>query len=41
MTGPVKTGHMGTKYTLLLNESYFVTGMEYLHSVTCMISKLF
>jgi len=28
MTGPAKTGHLGTKYTLLLNGSYLVTGIE-------------
>ena len=35
MTGPAKTGHVGTKYTLLLKESYLVIGKEYFHSVTC------
>ena len=35
VTGPVKTGHVGTKYTLLLNESYLVTIIEYFHSVFC------
>ena len=34
VTGPAKTGHVGTKYTLLLNESHLVTGTEYFHSVT-------
>ena len=33
VTGTVKTGHVGTKYTLLLNKSYLVIGIEYLHSV--------
>ena len=35
MTGHAKTGHVGTKYTLWLNESYLVTGIKYFVSVTC------
>ena len=27
----VKTRHLGTEYTLLLNESYFVAGIVYFH----------
>lgn len=33
LTGPVKIGQVGIKYTLLLNKSYLVTGIEYF--VTC------
>jgi len=33
MPGPVKTGHVDTKYTLIV--SYIVAGMKYSHSVTC------
>jgi len=35
VTEPAKAGHVGTKYTLLLNKSYLVTEMEYFHSVAC------
>jgi len=35
VTGLAKIGHVGTKYTLLLNESYLVIGIEYFYSVTC------
>ena len=40
VTGPVKTRHVGTKYTLLLNESYLGTGIECLHSVVVLQSQL-
>jgi len=35
VTGPAKTGYVGTKYTLLLNELYFVIGIEYFHCDNC------
>ena len=34
-SGPVKSGHVGTENTSLLNESHFVTGIDYIHSITC------
>ena len=37
MTGPAKIGHVGTNYTLPCNISYLSTGIEYIHSVTCML----
>ena len=39
MSGPAKTGHVGTKYILLLNKSFRATGIEYCHSVTCVIKQ--
>jgi len=30
-----KTGHVGTKYTMLLSETWPFTGIYYFHSVTC------
>ena len=37
VTGPAKTGHVGTNYTLFLYRSYLSTVTEYFHSVTCII----
>jgi len=37
VTGPVKTGHVDTKYILSHNRSYFSAGTEYLYFVTCSI----
>ena len=37
MTGPAKIEHVGTKYTLPYNISYLSTGIEYFHSVTCIL----
>ena len=34
VTGPAKTGHVGTNYTPSLYRSYLSTGIVYLHSVT-------
>jgi len=34
VTGSAKTRHVGTKYTLMLNESYLSTGIERFHFVT-------
>ena len=34
VTGSAKTKHVGTKYTLMLNESYLSTGIERFHFVT-------
>ena len=33
VTEPAKTGHVGTKYALLLSESYHFNGIEYFYSV--------
>ena len=40
VTGPAKTGHVGTNYTLSLYRSYLSTGTEYLHSITCIIRPI-
>ena len=40
MTGPVKTGHMGTNYTTSLYRSYFSVGTQYLYFVTCIIKPI-
>ena len=40
VTGPAKTGHMGTNYTLSHNRSYHSTETEYLHFVTCIINPV-
>ena len=37
VTGPAKTGHVGTNYTMSLYRSYLSTGTEYFDSVTCII----
>ena len=37
VTGPAKTGHVGTNYTWSLKDSYLSTVTEYFHSVTCII----
>ena len=37
MTGPAKIGNVGTNYTLPHNISYLNTGIEYFHSVTCIL----
>ena len=37
MTGPAKTGHVGTNYTPSHYRLYFSVETEYLHSVTCII----
>ena len=37
VTGPAKTGHVGTNYTLLHYRSYLSIRTDYLHSVTCII----
>ena len=38
MTGPAKTGHVDTTYPRSHNRSYLSVGIEYLHSVTCIIN---
>ena len=40
VTGPVKTGHMGTNYTPSHYWSYLSTGIEYLHSETCIVMSI-
>ena len=40
VTGPAKTGHVGTNYTPLLYWSYLITGKVYFHSVTCIIMPM-
>ena len=40
VTGPAKIGHVGTNYTLSHNGSYLSTGIEYLHSITCIIKPI-
>ena len=40
VTGPAKTGHLGTNYTPSLYRSYLSTETEYLHSVTCIIQPI-
>ena len=40
VTGPAKTGHVGTNYTPSLYRSYLSSKMEYLHSVTCIIKPI-
>ena len=40
VTGPAKTGHVGTNYTLSHYRSYFSAGTEHLHSVTCIIKPI-
>ena len=40
VTGPAKTGHVGTNYTLSHYRSYLSTGTEYFHSVTCTMKPL-
>ena len=37
VTGPAKIGHAGTNYTLSHNMSYFISEIEYFHSVTCIV----
>ena len=37
VTGPAKTGHVGTNYTPSHNRSYLSIGIKYFHSVTCII----
>jgi len=37
VTGPAKTGRVGTNYTLSLTRSFLSTGTEYLYSVTCLV----
>ena len=38
VTGPAKVGHVGTNYTLAHNISYFFTGIEYVQSVTVILT---
>ena len=40
VTGPAKTGHVGTNYTPLLYRSYLSTGTVYFHSVTCIMMPI-
>ena len=40
VTGPAKTGHVGTNYTPSLYRSYLSIGTEYLHSVTCILKPI-
>ena len=40
VTGPAKTGHVGTNYTLSLYRTYLSIGTEYLHSVTCILKSI-
>ena len=35
--GPAKIGHVGTNYTPSHNISYLSIGIEYFHSVTCIV----
>ena len=40
VTGPAKTGHVGTNYTSSLYRSYRSTGIVFLHSVTCIMMPI-
>ena len=40
VTGPAKTGHVGTNYTMSLYRSYLSAGTEYLNFVTCIIKPI-
>ena len=40
VTGPAKTGHVGTNYTPSLFTSYLSTGIVFLHSVTCIMMPI-
>ena len=40
MTGPAKTGHVGTNYTQSHYRSYHSIATEYLNSVTCIIKPI-
>ena len=40
MTGPAKTGHVGTNYTTSLYRSYLSAGTAYLYLVTCIIKPI-
>ena len=40
MTGPAKIGHVGTNYIPSYNRPYLSNGIEYLHSVTCIIKLI-
>ena len=37
VTGPAKIGQVGTNYTPSHTITYLSTGIEYLHSVTCIL----
>ena len=37
VTGPAKTGHVGTNYTPSLYRSYLSAGIVYLYSVKCIM----
>ena len=40
VTGPAKTGHVGTNYTPSLYRSYLSTGKVYFHSITCIMMPM-
>ena len=40
VTGPAKTGHVGTKYTPSFYKSYLSTEEVYFHSVTCIMMPI-
>ena len=40
VTGSVKIGHVGTNYTPPHNISYHSTGIEYFHSVPCIVKPI-
>ena len=40
VTGPAKIGYVGTNYTPPLNISYLSIGIEYFHSVTCILTPI-
>ena len=40
VTGPAKTGHVGTNYTQSLYRSYLSIGNVYFHSVTCIMMPI-
>jgi len=37
VTGPAKTGHVGTNYTMSIQRSHLSVGTEYLCSVICIV----
>ena len=40
VTGPAKTGHVGTNYTTSLYRSYLSIAKVYFHSVTCIMMPM-